>query len=84
MNGESISFGAPVVGLLLGGVVLVVGLFLGSTVVPVLGTLLAFLSVAGLALAVARAARSEYEPSGSPTGSSRGGDRPRRLGRAKR
>lgn len=57
MNSETIAFGVPFVGLLLGGGILVSGLFLGGlTLVPVLGGALGMLSIAALALAVARAA----------------------------
>lgn len=60
MNRESISFGVPFVGLLFGGAILVFGLFMGGlTIVPVLGGALGMLSIAALALAVARAASDE-------------------------
>lgn len=80
MDSDTIAFGAPIVGLFLGAVILVASLFAsGLTIAAVLGGLVGLLSIAALALAVARSAGEE--PSVSVTRG--GGGEPRRARRAK-
>ncbi|MFC4436626.1 MULTISPECIES: hypothetical protein [Natrialbaceae] len=79
MDSDTIAFGAPIVGLFLGAVILVVSLFVsGLTIVAALGGLIGLLSIAALAIAVARSVGEE--PSVSVT--RRGGGEPRRARRA--
>ncbi|WP_306056251.1 hypothetical protein [Natronococcus wangiae] len=60
MNDETIAFGAPVVGLFVGAVILVASLFVtGLSLVTALGGIVVLLSIAALALAVARTASEE-------------------------
>ncbi len=64
MDSESFAFGAPVIGVLVGAVIIVVSLFQGGlTPVTMIGGLIGFVSIVGLTIAVTRFERGELSGS---------------------